>query len=111
MKRLESHLYGESQSVEYMAIWDADPGRVRVRIKRDSYDQQSYAAAELFDGEAWQRVAFLPRDEMTVLGTGPGGRKIVHAYLKGRDLESVRLFFETDESALLAQVELIVGGN
>ena len=38
-------------------VYARDNGdRIRVRIKRDSYDFQSYATADRWDGTQWQNV-------------------------------------------------------
>jgi hypothetical protein len=45
------------QSAEFTEVSQYGPHRLRVRIDRDSYDFQSSAKIEKWDGTKWQEVA------------------------------------------------------
>lgn len=103
------------QSLDYAALWTVGSTprrRARVIIKRDSYDGQSYARIDLWDGDKWNHVTSLPRSYMAVLSLkqGPRGHDIpAVSYAGRRDLEEVRAFFEQDERSLLVELELVLG--
>lgn len=106
----DADLSGGGQRSTYVALWETrdrrgEPRKVRVRICRDSYDSQSYAAADLFDGDAWNGIAALPRDRMDVLRLGERGNKLVPVY---ETPEKSREYFEADEAKLLQEVALIL---
>lgn len=52
------------QSLEYRAIWQTGPHRMRVRRKRDFYDFQSFARIERWDGTHWCEVDSIPYAKM-----------------------------------------------
>lgn len=117
VERLSPPQLTRGRGVDYAALWEHPPyaptGRkVRIRIHRDFYDGQSYARAELFDGNKWNVIETLPTSEMMihVLKDGPRGHRIpaVSSQTPERDLESVRSYFEDDEAALLKRVALIL---
>lgn len=117
VERLSAPQLTRGRGVDYVALWEHPPyapqGRkVRIRIHRDFYDFQSYARAELFDGNKWNVIDTLPTTAMKIHETkcGPRGHQIpaVSSQVKERDLESVRSYFEADESMLLRKVALIL---
>lgn len=55
--------YGR-QSVNLERIVAIGDKRIRYRIEVDSYDFQSSAKAELWNGEKWHRVHFIPGPEL-----------------------------------------------
>lgn len=116
------------QSRDYEGLWEVQriPGkapatgleaarRIRVRIKRDSYDMQSYAEAALFDGDKWNVIVSLKPEEMTVLGTSTDkdGRPVdnVSAYASDDVLSEFEWAFIADELTLMDRVAMTVYGS
>lgn len=62
-KLIQETLTNGSQSLNYKAVLNLNGKKVQVLIKRDSYDRQSYAKIELFDGTQWNYLASLAWDE------------------------------------------------
>ena len=52
----------EHQSAHYEAVvkWDNPVATLRVQIKRDTYDYQSYARIHKWDGDKWQFITAIP---------------------------------------------------
>lgn len=55
-RRLTNH----SQSWWLESIWKIGNRVVRIKIRRNSYDEQSYQQADLFDGDQWNTLVYWP---------------------------------------------------
>lgn len=63
-KLIQEKINKGSQSLNYSAIYKLEKSKkVQILIKRDSYDRQSYAKIELFDGAKWNYLASLNWNE------------------------------------------------
>jgi len=61
MRTIDERFWKGSQSLNYTRIVSAGDRRFRVTIKRDSYDNQSYARVEAWtDSAGWALVHSLP---------------------------------------------------
>lgn len=64
---IHEKIFNGSQSVNYTGLWKISESgqtqKLRVLIKRDSYDSQSYAKVQLWDGSQWNFVTSLDWDK------------------------------------------------
>ncbi len=56
-KILDIDLSQGTQSLEYTELVELRANTLQIKIKSDSYDFQSYAIIDRWDGRQWQRVA------------------------------------------------------
>lgn len=99
MKRHTQKVWKSQQSWNYESLLSHPNGkRVRIRIKRDAFDYQSYALAECFDAEAnkWNEVASIPYPQMSCLKV---------SYIQ--DTATMKDFQE-DEKTLLGEAEIVL---
>jgi hypothetical protein len=92
----------DRQSWNYQFLTKIEDIPVKVSIRRDSYDFQSYARAYVWsdEGMEWRLAASLPYEDMDTLD--------LPAYVDdGRDWR----YFEADEAALLEEVRWILTGK
>ena len=67
-EEIDERIWNERDSVEYtwigalpVVVFEAGgSSRIRVRIRRNAYDFQSWAIAELWDDTKWNQVVTLP---------------------------------------------------
>lgn len=66
-KRLSQDIFHGNQSWDYQALWimgdnESSALKLRIRIKRDAYDNQSYRLIEVFDhgNSKWNELWTLP---------------------------------------------------
>jgi len=99
LKRLRQRVWEGEQSWHYEALWQLTNGdRVLVNIKRNAYDSQSHAHAQLFSPTArrWNTVVSLP---ITLL----------HCRELNYVTKNVRpSVFERDEKTLLDEVMVVL---
>ncbi len=60
MKKLTETFWNGDQSWNYRAHWSLANRCLRVTIRRNSYDDQSYQNVELFDGDQWNHIVDEP---------------------------------------------------
>lgn len=58
MTTIQADLTRGRQSLDYVRITNEDGKKVRVRIKRDFYDNQSYGSVDFWNGSKWERVIY-----------------------------------------------------
>lgn len=58
-KELSKRTWNASQSWYHERLFMLLNRKVRCQIRRNAYDEQSYARAELFDGDKWNEIAHL----------------------------------------------------
>lgn len=94
------------QSMDYVATWAMHGEAVRIRIRRDFYDFQSFAVAELFDpeGRKWNRVASLPFSQMASLALRSNR-------LPDANEDEHEVTFYADQVELLDEVALILASS
>lgn len=63
--KMHSQATKGKQSLDYTALWQLGAHKLRVKRRRDSYDFQSWARIERWDGSAWQEVATIPYSSMS----------------------------------------------
>ena len=91
MKRRHWHT---RQAAHFDSLRDTPSGMLRVSIKRDSYDDQSYGKAELFSDGKWHHVYSIPYPQLRVIAK-------THLQLTAFD-------FAEDEDALVeAAMEIV----
>lgn len=68
---IEMTTWKESQSVHYRQLANLGNFKIRIQIKRDSYDMQSHATAYVFRAAdlEWKVVYSIPYPEMATLKT------------------------------------------
>ena len=109
MKRRTERVYQGSQDWSYEAIWSGEgegpypvPHRLRVQIRRNAYDTQSWARCHRWDGTRWELVA-----SRTI---GECASKVV-SYVQSRaevDRKGLPAFRE-DADVLLAEAAMVLG--
>ena len=85
MKSLNKELSNGRQSVEYKETLEHNDRKIRIEIKSDSYRNQCYARAKLWDGDKWNFVDDIPSSEMSTkdgLAYMPPERKATSASFK-----------------------------
>ena len=61
MKPIQEEFYCQDQSWNYLEVFQDDSGqRFRIEIRRNAYDNQSYARIKRWDGSQWQFVTSVP---------------------------------------------------
>lgn len=63
-KILQADFSHNSQSWFFTQIAIIGKNKFRIRIRRDAYDFQSYALAELWNGQEWKQVISRPIEKM-----------------------------------------------
>lgn len=58
--KTETLIYNQSQSWVAVRTLDLGTHRLRLTVRRNAYDAQSYAKTQRWDGEKWQDVETLP---------------------------------------------------
>lgn len=99
MKKLSSNISKNGQHVNMVYVCEVKGRKVRVRIQSDSYDFQSYARAEVWDGNKWNEVATRPYSQMDT----PYG--LCYAPHDGWKDEGI---FLADFNYLIREVELVL---
>lgn len=114
MELIQEDFYkGNHGKIIYRAVRMVNRREVRVTVERDSYDHQSFAIAQLFDGDKWNTIDSLPRAEMDTLeqvARGFQGSMIpaVSTGTKENDITKYRPRFENDADKLFKRVVKIV---
>lgn len=101
-KVLNQRFWRGSQGWNYQFLTEIEGHRVRVRIYRDSYDDQSYARAYVWsDAELkWNLAASIPYPDMETL--------LMDAYVANGDDWR---WYEQDEAALLEEVRWLLSSG
>jgi hypothetical protein len=94
---LSKRMANYSQSWWLESIWKIYGRVVRVKIRRNSYDEQSYQEADLFDGNQWNTLVYWP--------IGPTFKDVSYA---GAMRPAWQEIFDKAESALLVEVAMIL---
>ena len=55
-----SKLWNSDQSWFFESLWKIEKRVVRIHIRRNAYNQQSYEQVYLFDGDKWNLIVNLP---------------------------------------------------
>jgi hypothetical protein len=99
MKRLTQKVWNASQSWYYEALWEVVDRKIRVDIRRNAFDHQSGARAQIFDPDQvrWNVIATIPQPQMSCL-------HLSYAQRNPATPED----FEQDEQRLLDEVKLIL---
>ena len=63
-KAIESIIYAESQSINYREIYMLGKTKIKLELKSDSYNEQSYATAYALDGLEWKLIYSIPYSQM-----------------------------------------------
>jgi hypothetical protein len=63
-KVIEQRYFTGSQSVNYTEIYSKNDKKIKIEIKSDAYQSQSYARGSVFDGAKWQPVYNIPSSQM-----------------------------------------------
>ena len=87
------------QSWNYRAIWTVRGKKVRVTIKVDSYDFQSYGRAEILSET---------KDKWNVISSIPGEQLATYQKIGAYDRDITAEAFKEDEQRLIAEIELIL---
>ena len=97
-KAIEVKIWKGQQSINYTQIATMGSFKIRIDIKRDSYDMQSHATASVFSMEKldWNKIYSIPYPEMKSLAAS--------AY----DNKPTELMFAADSLALFAGVKSIL---
>ena len=64
MKIIQSDFNNHNQSWSYTQIVEKEGKKLRVRIRRNAFDNQSHALAELWAGTEWRQVISRPIEVM-----------------------------------------------
>lgn len=89
---IDAKLFTANQSVHFVAVYSWRKHKLRVKIERNAYDEQSSLRLERWDGASWRFVHALPISAALC-------RKASYV---DRDLSYVRPLFESDAATLLA---------
>lgn len=104
-KRMTQKAWHAEQSWYYEALWEASGEKLRLRIRRNTYDFQSYAIIEIYDPaqRKWNDLAAIPFANMASMA--------INAYTRPEDFERNHLIrnFEADENTLLNEARMVLG--
>lgn len=108
---IESIVYPGSQSVTCRIIYQLNGRTVKLEIKSDSFEQQSYAKACVFDGTSWKDLYTIPyalmRTPPELLYT-PRFCGLDYKNLTGAALQLVLDEFSADLDTLRTKAEAIL---
>lgn len=106
MKLLSEKLYSADQSWIYETLWDlpAKDHRIKVVIRRNAYDSQSYGRAYLFSASEskWNEVAHTSGLKLKC-------KDASYAMDEQRIIREYKKQFSQDTNDLLQEVKLILG--
>ena len=71
--------------------------KIKIKIKRNAYDNQSWSKAYLFDGNKWNTIVETPHPLMKCLGISYVQKEV-----------KAEKFYE-DEKILLEEVKILIG--
>lgn len=97
-KTIQADFSNHSQSWFYTKISILGSKKYRIRIRRNAYDFQSYAVAELWNGQEWKEVISRPIEKMLC-------SKV--SYTKETLTLDETGFFEFDAEELLALADTV----
>jgi hypothetical protein len=60
MRTIAEQCFEQNQSWMYIYVGEVDGVRLRVEIRRNAYDAQSYAKIDKWNGEIWNFVHSMP---------------------------------------------------
>jgi hypothetical protein len=95
MKTLNKEVGLGRQDLNYKEIAEIAGHKVRVRIKSDSYDFQSYAIVEVFSELKWNQVDFIHFSQMNT----PEG--LYYKVDRNGELSTSECHFKKDRDALI----------
>ena len=98
LKRLHTELSKSSQSYHYTQLCEYKGKKLRINIKRDSYDNQSYARIYIFKDDEWNKLASIDSPNMRTLDS-------VSVYSA---IEPTETSFIADNSILIKKAKLIL---
>jgi len=64
MKTIDRQIAQGRQSINFTEVIEFDGHKLRISIKSDSYNFQSYARISRWNGEEWKQVHFIHFSEM-----------------------------------------------
>ena len=66
--KIDETYFNGSQSVNFKGIYKMNENKIKLSIKKDSYDKQSYARAYVFDKNTlnWNLLDYIPYSQMQV---------------------------------------------
>jgi hypothetical protein len=110
-QRLSENYSNGTQSVNYTALYKILGEKIRIKIKKDSYDFQSHAIAEIFQNSTaakkWERLASIPFANMEVNKKGVFYQRKVNESGHGLTTEEKNAF-QKDIIRLLKEATLIL---
>jgi len=65
MDTISERCYNQNQSWNYERTVNVDGTKLRVQIRRNAYDMQSFARVHIWDGSNWNVVCSRPISECT----------------------------------------------
>ena len=60
VKKIEETFFKGSQSVNFKGIYKLNDFKIKIEIKKDSYDKQSYARVYVWKNLEWSLVDYIP---------------------------------------------------
>lgn len=92
------------QTVDRTTLYERDGQRLRVRIRRDSIDSQSWAVVDLFTSErGWQQIADVHPASMASCRVSP--------YIPATRRAEMGTAMDLDEAELLQLAHLVLDGD
>jgi len=101
-EKLHDIYFNTDQSWQYQALWQLGEDRLRILIRRNAYDHQSYARVEVFSFalRKWEPLADLPYAKMSVTKAG----RI--SYVNTSLTDNQKAYFLQDERELIRLAKL-----
>lgn len=92
---VNERIWNEKQSWYYESTLTISGRKIKIEIRRNAYDFQSWAIALLFDGNKWNQIAHIPHPQM----------KCMHvSYVGNASVED----FREDTDALIKEVTMLI---
>ena len=103
-KIIESIMYAGHQSISRREIYILGNFKIKLELKSDSYECQSYARAYALDGVEWKLIYSIPYSKMKT------GTKLIYAtpYRNGNE-NKAKSEFDADVQILKDYVKEILG--
>lgn len=96
MKLIQEDFWNAHQSWCYEAITDHGGERLRVKIRRNAYDDQSSAICERWTGDEWKQVVSRPIEHMACTAVSYTDKPVNHG-TTSRTVEAELFLMDADD--------------
>lgn len=93
LKTIKENYFKGSQSMSFEGIYKLNDYKIKVEIKKDSYDAQSYGRIWIWKNLEWSFIASIPYSQLNVVLNG--------IYYGSEITSNIKTIFEKDAKILI----------